>query len=55
MTQFLIAASLLLILLIIMSAFFSASETAYTSVSRIKLKSMAKDGNRKSVKVLRMT
>ena len=55
MAQVLITVSLLLVLLIFLSAFFSASETAYTSVSRIKLKSMAKDGNRKAVKVLRMT
>lgn len=31
--------------LIILSAYFSATETAFTSVNRIKLKNMAGDGN----------
>lgn len=55
MTQAQIAASLFLVVLIALSAFFSASETAYTSVSRIRLKNMAKDGDKKAAKVLRMT
>ncbi len=41
--------------LICMSAFFSASETAISSVSRIRMKSMADDGNKKAVKVLALS
>lgn len=36
----------LLVLLIMLSAFFSASETAFSSVNRIRLKSMAENGSR---------
>ncbi len=45
-----------LILLIMMSAFFSASETAFSSVNRIRLKSMAENGSRgaeRSLKILK--
>ena len=38
--------------LIILSAYFSATETAFTSVNRIKLKNMAGDGNLRAKKVL---
>ena len=38
--------------LIILSAYFSATETAFTSVNRIKLKNMAGDGNMRAKKVL---
>lgn len=41
-----------LFLLIAFSAFFSATETAYTSASRIRLKSLATGGNRRAEKVL---
>ncbi len=39
-------------ILIGLSAFFSASETAISSISRIRIKSMAEDGNKKAKKVL---
>lgn len=38
--------------LIAFSAFFSATETAYTSISRIRLKSLASSGDRRAEKVL---
>lgn len=38
--------------LIILSAYFSATETAFTSVNRIKLKNMVGDGNMRAKKVL---
>ncbi len=38
--------------LIAFSAFFSATETAYTSTSRIRLKSLASAGNKRAAKVL---
>lgn len=39
--------------LLIMSAMFSASETAYTSAGRIRLRTMQTDGNKKAGKVLK--
>ena len=41
-----------LILLVLLSGFFSSTETAYSCVSRIKLKAMAEGGNKKASKVL---
>ena len=41
-----------IVLLIILSAFFSMSETAFTSVNEIKLKKMANDGNKKATRAL---
>ena len=41
-----------LILLIVMSAYFSATETAFTSLNRIRLKNKADDGNQRAAKAL---
>ncbi len=41
-----------MVVLLILSAYFSATETAFTSLNRIKIKNMADDGNRKARKVL---
>lgn len=41
-----------MVVLLILSAYFSATETAFTSLNRIKLKNMADDGNKKARKVL---
>ena len=38
--------------LVILSAYFSATETAFTSVNRIKIKNMAMDGDRRAERVL---
>lgn len=50
--------SLLLILVMVglvsMSAFFSASETAFSSVNKIKLKNMAADGNKRASRALKL-
>ena len=43
---------LALIALVAMSAFFSASETAYTSLNKARLKSMANGGSRRAEKAL---
>ncbi|MGM9537891.1 MAG: HlyC/CorC family transporter [Candidatus Onthomonas sp.] len=43
-----------LVLLIAMSGFFSASETAFSSVNVIRLKNWAEDGNRKAQRVLEL-
>lgn len=41
-----------LVILVILSAFFSATETAFTSVNRPRLKTRANDGNKLAAKVL---
>ena len=41
-----------LIVLLILSSFFSGSETALTTVSEIKMKTMAKSGNKRAERVL---
>lgn len=46
---------LVIIIFIIMSAYFSATETAFTSVNRIKIKNMAADGNQKAERVLQLS
>lgn len=43
-----------IVILLIMSALFSASETAYTSAGKIRLRTMQADGNRKAGKVLKI-
>ena len=35
-----------LVLLVIVSAYFSATETAFSSLNKIRLRNMADDGNR---------
>ncbi len=45
---------IVMIALIVMSAFFSASETAFSSVSRIKLVSYAEEGRRGAKKALKL-
>lgn len=42
----------LLVILVALSAFFSGTETAYSTVNRIRLKNQAQEGNRKAAKVL---
>ena len=42
-------------LLILMSAYFSATETAFSSANRIRLKSMAGAGNKRAALVLKMS
>lgn len=39
---------------VVLSAYFSASETAFSTANRIRLKSMAQDGNKKAEKTLRI-
>lgn len=42
----------ILVFCVIMSAYFSATETAFTSLNRLRLKSKAEGGNRRAVKTL---
>ena len=41
-----------LALCVALSAFFSASETAYAAVNRVRLKTLAQDGDRKAARAL---
>ena len=43
-----------LVLLVITSAYFSATETAFSSLNQIRLRNMADDGNRKAEATLRL-
>ena len=42
-------------LLVVFSAYFSATETAFTSANRIRLKNLAGDGNKKAKEVLELS
>ena len=46
---------LIIIFCIIMSAFFSASETAFSCLNRIRVKTMAEKGNKKAKMVLSLS
>lgn len=46
---------IILIILLILSAFFSSAETALTTSNKIRLRSMAEDGNKRAARVLRIT
>lgn len=43
-----------LVVLLLLSAFFSSAETAFVSVSQIRMRSLADDGNRRAARVLRI-
>ena len=43
---------IILVVLLFLSAFFSSAETALTSVNRIKMKTLADDGNKRAQTVL---
>ena len=45
---------LVLVVLVALSAFFSSSETAYSSVNRIRLRAAADDGDKKAACALRV-
>ncbi len=45
---------LVMVLLTAMSAFFSATETAFTSFNRIKMKSLASTGDKRAIRVLKL-
>lgn len=45
---------IVLFVLLALSAFFSSAETALTTVNKIKVKTMADDGNKKAAKVLKV-
>ena len=45
---------LVMVALVIMSGYFSATETAFSAVNKIKLKTLAEDGNRRAKLVLKL-
>ncbi|SCW52523.1 Hemolysin, contains CBS domains [Lachnospiraceae bacterium C10] len=47
--------AIVLIILLYLSSFFSSAETALTTVSSIKLRTMAEAGNKKAARVLKIT
>ena len=44
-----------LFVLLLMSAYFSATETAFSSLNRSRVKAMAEDGNKKAKKVIKLS
>jgi len=44
-----------IVVLVIMSGYFSATETAFTSLNRIRVKNMANDGNKKAKLVIKLS
>ena len=51
-----IAASVIaIVILVVLSGYFSATETAFTSVNRIKIKNLAADGDKRAERVLKLT
>ncbi len=45
----------LMLILVALSAFFSASETAFTSFNRTKMKNLASEGNKRAVSALKLS
>ena len=45
----------LLLVLLVLSAFFSSAETAYSTVNRIRIKNLAEEGNSRAVTVTKIT
>ncbi len=46
--------SIILVVLLLLSAFFSSSETALTTVNRLKLESLREEGNKRAERVLKL-
>ena len=47
--------SLVIVFCIACSAFFSSTETAFTTVNRLRMKSLAESGEKKAARVLHLT
>lgn len=50
-----IAQLIILILLLLLSSFFSSAETAFTTASRIRMRTLAESGNKRAARVLAIT
>ena len=46
---------IIIVFCIIMSAYFSATETAFSSLNRIRVKNMAEKGNKRAALVLKLS
>ncbi len=46
---------IVMVICVVMSAYFSATETAFSSLNRIRMKNMAENGNKRAALVLKMT
>ena len=46
---------IILVILLLLSAFFSSAETALTTANRIRILTMAEDGNKRAARVLKIT
>ena len=46
---------IILVILLLLSAFFSSAETALTTVNKIRIRSLAEDGNKRAKTVLKIT
>lgn len=46
---------IVLVILLLLSAFFSSAETALTTVNRIRMRTLAEDGDKRAQRVLRIT
>lgn len=46
---------IIIVICVIMSAYFSATETAFSSLNRIRIKNMAEKGNKKAALVMRLS
>ncbi len=46
---------IIIVCCVIMSAYFSATETAFSTCNKIRLKTMAEDGNKRAARVLKLT
>ena len=44
----------IIVVFLILSAYFSATETAFTSINRIRMKNLANDGDRRAKRVLEL-
>ena len=43
-----------LVILMLLSAFFSSAETALTTVNKVRMRTMAEDGNRRAARVVKL-
>ena len=49
-----VAQSIVLIILLMLSAFFSSAETSLTTVNRIRMRSLAEEGNKRAKRLFRL-
>lgn len=47
-----VAQLIVLLILILLAAFFSSAESAYSSVNKLRIRSLAEEGNKKAIKVM---